>query len=412
MTATTTTAVDILKENYTGTRLEYLTYKARPWWGMIKKLSGFGGKYKPIPIISAATKGRSKVYATGRANRGGTTSKAFDLTRSKDYSFFSIDTEALMASEGDANAFKSLVTTESDGALNKISESISRGLFGNHGAAVGRISSGQGTNTLTLTNLSDIVNFEEGDTLVSASTDGTSGAVSANTGVVGSVDRDAGTISLEGGGNWHADFDDNDYLFHEGDFGAGFYGLDSWLPATAPSSGESFFGVDRSTDPSRLAGIRYDGSGDTDIAGALNGAAGRILTNGGRTDLILMNPMNAVTLIDEATAKTSLDKVVPMKGYEKLPAHLGYSSVTMHTASGTAQVVADKHCPLGVAYMLQRDTWCFHSLGKAPFIFDKDGKRYDREDDEDSITARYQVFGNPACHAPGWNARVDISAVD
>lgn len=410
MTATLTTANSILKDNYSGTRLEYMSYKRRPWWGMVKKMTGFGGEQKPIPLQYSDTKGRSKDFSTSLTNRSGASYEAFNLTRARDYSQFAISTEALMASEGDSNAFAALIQAEPKAALNTLSESISRGLFGNIGGSIGVIGSGQGTDTLTLATTSDIVNFKVGDVIVSSATDGTSGSASANTATITAVDRDAGTITA--GANFHADFDDGDYLFIEGDFGASFAGLASWLPSTAPTAGDSHFGVDRSVDVTRLAGIRYDGSGDTDIAGAINGAAGRIMTEGGATDLILMNPTNLVTLIDEATAKTSLDKVMPMKGYDKLPAHLGYTGITMHTAAGTARVVGDKHCPVGVAYMLQMDTWCFHSLGKAPFLFDKDGKRYDREDTADSISGRFQVYGNLACNAPGWNCRVDISAVD
>jgi hypothetical protein len=317
-----------------------------------------------------------------------------------------------MASEGDDAAFASLVIARPKSALNTISESISRGLFGNVGGAIGQIDSGEGTDTLTLTNLSDIVNFKVGDVVVSSATDGTSGSVSANTATITAVDYEAGTITA--GANFHADFDDDDYLFIEGDFGRSFAGLASWLPSAAPGGSDSYFGVNRSVD-SRLSGIRYVATAlaDTDIAGALNNASGRIMTNGGMTDMIVMNPLNYVTLLAEATAKTTLQKeVIPMRGYGEIPAHLGYSGVTMAVASGSAKVMADKHCPLGVAYMLQSDTWAFHSLGEAPFLFDKDGQRFDREDTADSISGRFQVFGNLACAAPGYNCRVDITAVD
>ena len=126
-----------------------------------------------------------------------------------------------------------------------------------------------------------------------------------------------------------------------------------------------------------------------------------------------MNPLNYVTLLEEASAKTSLQKdMVKMRGYKDLPGHLGYSAVSVALASGSAKVMADKHCPLGTAWMLQSDTWAFHSLGEAPFLFDQDGNRWGREDDSDSISSRFQVFGNLACSAPGYNCRVNIAAVD
>jgi hypothetical protein len=413
VTATTTTALNILKVNYTGTRLEYLTYKNRPWWGMIKKKEGFGGRSKPIPVTHAGPGGRSKVFATARTNRSGARYEAFDLTRARDYMHFSLDTEAMLASKNDSDAFESLVKSEASGALTKISESLSRGLFGNRGASVGVIGSGTGTPTLTLSRLSDVVNFEVGDVLVSDATNGESGSPDAGSGIIGAVDRDAGTITQQGGGNWAAAFGDGDFLFIEGDHGAGFAGLDSWLPAAAPTIGDDFFGVDRGQDPTRLAGIRYVAAGgDVDITGALINASGRVMTNGGMTDLVVVNPINFTSIINEAVVKTNLDKAMPMRGYDKMPAHLGYSGIQMALASGSnVKVVPDKHCPLNVAYMLESETWCFHSLNKAPFLFDEDGQLYDREEDADAITARYNVFGNLACSAPGKNARVNIAAV-
>lgn len=415
MTATITSALSILKRNYSGSRLEYLTYRKRPFWGALKKKTGFGGENKPIPIQYATTGGRSKDFATSRANRSGARYTRFLLTRAKDYEQFTIETEALMASRGDANAFASLITSEGDAALNTISESLSRGMFSNTGASVGQIASGQGTATLVLSRPDDVVNFQVGDVLTSAPTDGSSGGVaSANTGVVGAINRDAGTITVSAG-SWHADFDDGDFLFHAGDYGNGFAGLRAWLPAAAPSPGDSFFGVDRSVDAQRLAGVRHvaTAADDETIDQALVNAGARVETAGGAPDIVVCNPMDVATLTREAMSKTELKKDIPMRGYGgAMKAKFAYSGLDIALPTGEAKIMSDKHCQRGVAYMLQMDTWCFHSLGKAPFLFSEDGLQYLREQDEDGITGRFQAYGNLACKAPGFNARVDISAVN
>ena len=49
-------------------------------------------------------------------------------------------------------------------------------------------------------------------------------------------------------------------------------GLGAWLPSSAPGSTDSFFGVNRSSDATRLGGIRFDGS-SLPLEEALIGAA-------------------------------------------------------------------------------------------------------------------------------------------
>ena len=410
MTATLTTVERVLKELYSPSRLEYLLYKSNPFLGLLPKNTSFGGNSLRIPIMYASTSGRSSAFATAQTNRAGARYSGFNLTRVEDYSIFSISNHALKASRGDKAAFVSVVESETRAAMNSIEQSISRSLFGNGGGALGVIGSGQGTPTLTLADRQDIVNFQVGDVLVASTTDGTSGAALAPTATLIAVDRSAGTITTTG--NFDAAFADANFLFHQGDFGAKLSGLEAWLPATAPSGGDSFFGVDRSVDTSRLAGVRYTATvaDDETIDQALVNAGAELLINGGTPDTIVMHPVDYAILTNDARDRTTFDKEVSNRTAPGGKAVLSYKVLTLMLPCGEVKIIADKHCPRGVAYMLQLDTWKLHSLDGFPHMFDSDGSRMLREESADAVQGRIVAYGNLACSAPGYNCRIDISA--
>ena len=52
-----------LKELYDGQVVENLVYADNPFMAMVKKNTDFGGKYKPIPIITGVSQGRSSTFS-------------------------------------------------------------------------------------------------------------------------------------------------------------------------------------------------------------------------------------------------------------------------------------------------------------------------------------------------------------
>ena len=65
-------------------------------------------------------------------------------------------------------------------------------------------------------------------------------------------------------------------------------GLAAWMPLVAPTAGDNFWGIDRSTDVTRLAGVRFDGSSES-IEEALVDAASLVAREGGQPDMCFMN---------------------------------------------------------------------------------------------------------------------------
>src|SRR5690606_15045282 len=70
-----------------------------------------------------------------------------------------------------------------------------------------------------------------------------------------------------------------------GDYNAKLSGLGAWIPASAPSV-TPFFGVDRTVDVTRLAGVRVSSAGKP-LDEALVDAARRCNREGGRPDIAI-----------------------------------------------------------------------------------------------------------------------------
>jgi hypothetical protein len=100
-----TAANAALKELYDGQAVETLVYKKNPFLAMVPKFTEFGGKYKPVPIITGVSQGRSSTFANAQANQSPAQIESFLLTSKNDYSIASIDNKTLLASKTDKMAF-------------------------------------------------------------------------------------------------------------------------------------------------------------------------------------------------------------------------------------------------------------------------------------------------------------------
>ncbi len=402
---TVTTANDALKSIYRGTKLETVTLDNNPWLGMIPKREDFGGKDLPLPILYSAGQGRSATFSDAQANATAAKIDQFLLTRVKDYQVDIIDGELLEAAESDMEAFINARVAIIDQGLQNIANNLSLMLYGNGGGSRGRVGS-VSTVTLTLLDIESVVNFEVGMSLVSCDTDGTSGSVDTDVSVVTGVDRSLGKLVEAGTWTTGSVFQDNDYIFCEGDFGVMVKGLAAWVPSSAPGA-TSFFGVDRTSD-SRLGGLRYDGSG-LPIEEALMQGLNLAFKAGAKTDVILMHPTNFTSLAVALGSKVQYSKVPAQSGKGEI-ATIGFESIKIHGPSGKmVDVVADPRCTYNVAYALQKNTWTLATMGKAPRLLDKDGMVLRAVYNDDAYEVRMGYKGQVGCTAPGNNCRIALA---
>ena len=387
-----TTFAAALKQHYTDEKIENMVYKDNPFLAMVAKYEDFGGENLKLPVKYGLPMGRSATFGDAVSNKSASQLKAFLLTRKADYAIASIANETIEASKGNANAFIEAATFEIDGAIEAATRSLAISLYGDGSGQIGVVGSIDTTGTndaITLATIQDVTNFEVGMQL-------NFGTATANKEVL-LINRDTGVMEVTTSSGATA----TEAIYVDGDKDNKLTGLGGWLPSSAPGSTDSFFGVNRSSDSTRLGGIRFDGS-SLPIEEALIGAAARVAREGGKPDVCFINYNNFADLEKALGSKVSYVDV-------KVNPEIGFRGILVHGPRGPIKVVPDQNCPNGVAYMLQMDVWKLYSLGKAPKILDSDGLKFLRESTADAVEARIGYYAQLGCRAPGFNVRVALS---
>ena len=399
------TVTQALKEHYKDLRVKNMVYKDNPLLALMPKYEQFGGENMPIPTQYGIANRRSATFGTGQALNTATSLARFVLTRVKDYSFASITGESIKATESNADAFLKYATLEIDGAIQSLTRSLAVGLYGDGSGQIGTIgalsanTTGTGR-TITLTNTENVTNFEVGMVLRFA--DNNTSALDSDTFTVTAVDRDTGILTgdIASGGNiaiTNAIFQSGDYVSASDRLKVS--GLEAWIPSGTPGT---LFGVTRTADRTRLAGVPFDGS-SMPIEEALVSAASRLAREGGSPDHCFMDYTQFSNLEKALGSKVVYDKV------SSDDADIGFQALSIIGPKGPIRVIADQNCTPNVAYLLQMDTWSLNSLGAAPHILDLDGNRMLRESSADAYEVRVGFYGNVGCTAPGYNSRVALA---
>lgn len=404
----------VLKQKYTQRRFNLLCYRKNPFYAMVPKITDFGGKNKVIALRNSPPLGRGVNMAMAQALKASSTYSAFTVTRNSDYATATITGEAIRAAKGEENTLIEGLTKEIDGAIFTCMRSLAIAMFRNGGGARGQISSTStvASPTITLSNLSDVTNFEVGMTVQASVDDGTAagGLRSGGNGIViTGIDRDLGTLTAAG--NWSASIAAvaaGDYLFNgvsgsttNTDYANMLKGVLAWTPTTAPGA-TAFFGLARNTDVTRLGGVRVNGSGGP-IEETLIETAARLVREGSSPDYVWMNPLDWSNLVKALGAKVLYERSAPIDTPE-----VGFKAVMLDGPEGPIKVIADVNVPKGNAFMHQLDTWHLESLGEAPQILDFDGLTILRNPTTDDYDVRIGYYGQLTCEAPGWNAVITL----
>ena len=291
----------------------------------------------------------------------------------------------------------SLVNQETDGILEEMGDSFAFDLYRVGDGVRGRRSSISGAK-ITLTVADDARNFKVGmlvvadDTITGLSLRGGSSDVTA-------VDEDAGTVTITSAADITS-FADNDYLFRKGDPGTCMEGLSSHFPLTVPASGESWRGIDRSTDPRRYAGVRVDDTATTieENAGLVAVKIGQV---GQTARIVTLNPIKFWEVCRRQGAKVTYDG-------GGMKASVGFEGFDLHTPAGTLRAISDPDCETTRGYVLNMDTLYIKHLKGLPHIISDDGRANLRSAAADDIEARARGWCNLICTRPGANGVFSI----
>jgi hypothetical protein len=383
--------------------IDRLAMREQPVLAMLPKKADFVGDALVIPVNYGYNQGRSATVTSADANGTESKSVKFVITRrAKEYMKIAIDNETIQASASNLGAFVAARKFEIDGAIESVGRALGKWVTGDGSASLGRISSGQTTNTWVLTNAADAANFEVGMSLVTHDQLYVSSA--SNALVVSAVDEDAGTITVTGTDNASA----SDYIVQAGDAPATALstanmlvgaGLGAWIPSSVTAT--SFWGVDRTVHSTRLGGHRYTGTG-LPKAEALIRAAHKVKKAGGNPDVAFVDYATYTELELELGARVQYVNVMGQG------VNVGFTGVSITFPGGKFTVLPDTNMPVNTGFILTSNTWCIHHLNALPHLVTDDGLSALRTSwaTADTIEIKVRAWYQLACTAPGRNIRV------
>jgi hypothetical protein len=426
----TASMVDAIIERKYTKGIAMLGYgKKTPLWSILPKVGDFYEITLEMRNMYGLNPSGSASVTVARARQGASPYGNFRLTQSEAFGSVAFNGRtARSIVTGDTKRAIGIVDKEVKSQGLAFGQRMNRMMYLNYGGSLGiRISSGGNTQTLTVysAHRPRLKNIWPGQYLVTSNTDGTSGAVDANPTIVSAVNPEAGTITTSAAVSWDnaaGGFSNDDYLFLQGDFGAGFYGLDSWIPSSAPT--DSFLGQSRAPNPVYLGGVRYvAAAGDPDgtIIRALNNAAVEGALWGAEPTVCMMNTLDYGKLLNEVEGRVEYKaQVVPARrgGYDEqdMTLDVGISGVRVSVmGEASMTVVPDNDCPRNTAWMLDMRTFAFHGVGMTePEWLDHTGQGKWHNmltDNVDGMEAMMGIYGNLGCDSPGCNIRVDLTNV-
>jgi hypothetical protein len=407
----------ILKELYPLNYLEELGYKDNPIFGMMKKDTGAGGDQEKIPVDVSPVQAASATFSSTQTQAAAVSStfRAFEVTTVKRYSLARIEGQMIRATRNNTMAFTRALDKEIRNANRTFIRGLERQMSRNADGSLGAVgTSGITTTSLTLANTAQAHSFEYLMEVVGAADNTSALRDSGNSATITGIDRATGVLTTDS--NWTTQISgltDADLLFPVGDYVSAsdrlaVSGFEAWVPATAPTSGDSFFGVDRSIDTERLAGVRYDGSSDTIEEALVNGQSEGSM-NSGTPDYCFMNNKNLRRLVNSLGSKRTYYQDVFANKSDGTKSTVGYRAVMIDGDTGPIYVLGCPLVPIEVAWMVDMDSWCLFSMGEAPGILDDDGLMIQRVYNSDDYEVRVGGYLQQACFNPGSNVRIKLS---
>lgn len=385
--------VKFLKEFYQGTVVADLVYKNHPWLGLVPKNPNVRGNVYPKPIRYANITGQSALYATAHANQGPATRDRWELTHSDNYAKATVANKVMELSLGNPAAFREALTDAVDSAYSAIGNDIHFELLAKHAKGARAAVASVASTVLTLGG-GEARFFEVG--MKVQRSDSTQAALdhSGEEQTVVAVDRASDTITLD------ADFTTvtvaTDYIYRSGDFDAKADSLPAWLPGSGVGA-TAFNGIDRTADPTRLAGV--DGVTGVDatrpILDSLVKTGARLYKEGSSPDICLLNPIDHAALAFETEKQAARYlKVGATSG------SLSFSALSVMTGAGEVPTVAEPALAEDTSLMGEKGAVELFSAGGVPRMFKKDGSFYHREETADTLAFYLFAFYGQCIQAP------------
>lgn len=413
-----------LKEYWSDSRMEQLTYQYRPFLAMCPKDTKVGGEYVVVPVDVDDGADGSPTFADAQAvaTTVGTDAfrKQFQVQVVEDFQLAQISNKLIRLTRDTPRLALQRAVDETKKKKNILAARLARAMYRSGVGEIGTVDSSVSalnTKIIGLSNKQDARNFRIGQRVVFASTLTAALRDSGDYVTVTAVDYDNAKITTDAPVDLSTSIAliaTGDIIFTKGSRTVGaattptlltMQGLASWCPSTAPSGGENFNNVDRSIWPDRMAGLRYkagvaqSGPIQEILIDSLVDAAIREVY----PSHIFMDPFfygqaimameGTVVRINEAGTNTRGEKT--RIGFEGFSLSVGYGN-------GGTKVFPDANQLPKTHHALTLDTWV---LGSAGELIQNDLQAGSSRDVENAsaVEYRYVFCGEFHTGAPGKN---------
>lgn len=427
--------LNFLKVKYDNGKIPRQVYEKFPFLDAVPKFSDGGGLNFTTAVVTGNPQGLGATLAIAQANAGlagglGDFKGKQWIVPYGDYAgSVVINDKQIKQARKNEDAFFNWFNEEIDGIWRGFLEHMSYLMFCEAGLAIGSGTIGASNGVITLDDATAVIRFPVGSTLQASAASGGSSSdtliTSGNIGYVFAVDQNLGTVTVAtsaanaaaGTGGTPTGWNGQTiYLFRQGDFGGDsnpnviFKGIPSWIPATAPGSTDSFYNVNRSLDPARLAGFRLLAA---DVAGmSIRKRIKRAVaiinnrsTTPGITHVVL-NKEKWQDLADEMEAQG----VRILESNEKYG--FGTNSIALAAGGDVVEVIGDRACPYatGFALTMPKDgsNIQMKSIDGFPHIIREDGLEIVRSATANDYEHRIAAYPAFVIKAPGWCGRFPV----
>jgi hypothetical protein len=366
----------------------------------MKKDTGGFGEGRHVVVRVSQTGGFSPDFARALANKKPAGEKRFFVTEKKLYSLFGLDGLFLRKAKGKPNSLIKGFDGEMRSAMRRFYAELDRSVWGDAGGSLGQLSAATvlaSTTALFRTAKALFGLYPTNSRIAFSSDTGTGTSPAGLRGPAPDVPTlldvtgenfDANTITTQQLLNTVPGITVNDFVFYDGFYANSMTGKRGWNPIVAPSPGENFFGVDRSTSPQLLSGWRAPAKAnfETTAINALTLAAqAGVMASGLR---LYANLEDWQKVVIELGAK-----------YQRQPTDAkqvaGAKGIEVYGPKGTATIFGSNYVPPGNGWLGDPKSDTLLSEGQIPDILDEDGLgKLVRSPTDDSYDTRLGGYAN------------------
>lgn len=374
----------VIREIWPQKRVDQKFFEKSPLLAFAKKSKDFAESVKHVAVHYGVSQGASHdssvVLNANQLGVNGPKYADFQVTIAEDFAAETIPDLTIERGKHNHAALVDTLDKTIEGVIDNLSARASFEIHRSGSNFRGRVgTSGISTTSLTLATPSDIYNFEVGMQVQIAQTETGALRNSGNYATITGINH--ATYTLTTGSNWTSQISgatDGDYIFVRGDAPnntgsiLGLLGIGAWNPYGTPSS---LFNVARTTHRDRLAGISYDGSGDSTVEKAVRKLATKMQLSArgagmGKNTKVLMHPNDFDTLVISLQGSGGGARYYPT---ESPVANVYFDAVKIQTALGLLDVIADPFMPEDYARIVNFDHFELAGLGEVPHIVQGDG---------------------------------------